>query len=113
MFDLTLEINQFSIIIMHLNKSYNAFEAFLFFFIVLSSIVVHVKGLYSEEARSPHQRELLFPTENSASVLLQMSDLESNLYFHNVCVSHTLNINHKMLNTGEMSQSVAKTEHSR
>ena len=30
---------------MHLNKSYNAFEAFLFFFIVLSSIFVHVKGL--------------------------------------------------------------------
>ena len=37
------------------------FWGFCLSFIVLCSIIVHVKGLQSEKAQSPGQRELLFP----------------------------------------------------
>lgn len=43
-------------------------KAFCLSFIVLSSIIVHVKGLQSERAQSPQQRELLSPTENTPAL---------------------------------------------
>ena len=46
-------------------RSYYAFWGFCFSFIVLCSIFVYVKGLQSEKAQRPRQRELLFYRKHS------------------------------------------------
>ena len=46
------------------------FLGFCLSFFVLSGTFVHVKGLQSEKAQSPHQREFLSPTENTTAVMV-------------------------------------------
>ena len=48
---------------------------------------MHGKGLQSEKAKSPHQRELLCPVENTAPTLPETPGLESSLYLCNLCES--------------------------
>lgn len=61
-------------------RSYYAFWRICLSFIVLRSFVVHVKGVQSEKAQSPHQRELPSRTEYTAHTLPEMPGLELSLY---------------------------------